>query len=82
MKRPVDPGPNRRHDISGGEETMVDIPRDERSVSDADFFGALDRKRRGLGKVFRAFDSGDVDGSCDMEVQVLKMGSPPTNPHR
>ena len=42
---------------------MVDIPRDERLVSDADFYGALNRKKRGLTKIVSAFESGDVDGA-------------------
>ena len=32
-------------------------------VSDADFYGALDPNRRGLKKVLRAFESGDLDGA-------------------
>ena len=45
------------------EATITEIPKDERAVSDLDFFNALDPKRQDLAKASRVRNSGDLEAA-------------------
>ncbi len=51
---------------------MTEIPRDERKVTDADFFGAMDLGRRGLGQIRRAVEAEDLEAARQATVEYFR----------
>ena len=51
---------------------MADIPRDERKVTDADFFEAMDLSRRGLAHVRRAVEAADLAAARQATVDYFR----------
>ena len=52
---------------------MKGIPRDERLVMDTDFFGAMDLSRRGLARVRRAVEAGDLAAARRETVEYFRV---------
>lgn len=52
--------------------TEFDIPRDERLITDDDFFAAMDLSRRGLAPIRRRLDAGDLPGARAAVVEHFR----------